>query len=100
MTSMYTDVCPLCREKARVVDWSPPTPWIAVDGCRCGAYFVWTRLWYDRFPGLAEAERAGLQDHVQAMNSEAWITTTDGRPTGAFRVHHTRVPRSEWPPTA
>jgi hypothetical protein len=78
-----TQPCPLCREPADVTDWGPVAQWLAVEGCQCGGFLVWTPLWNGRLARLPDMERKDLLTRVQAARAcghEAWVTTRiDGR---------------------
>lgn len=88
-----TGPCALCREPADVTDWEPVASWLAVEGCQCGGFLVWTPLWTIRLPTLPDLERKRLAQRVQAargQRAEAWLTTADGQVDGPLVVAHAR----------
>jgi hypothetical protein len=88
--------CPLCGERAMILDWRPSVEWAGVEDCRCDAFFVWTALLDSgRLDVLPEEECARLQTRIlelRAGKREAWLHTADGTPRGALVV---RTERSE-----
>jgi hypothetical protein len=71
----------LCDHPATIADWGTQrSPWLAVDGCPCGGFFVWKALWARRLremPGPERRELAGRIRACRANGIEAWVATTD-----------------------
>jgi hypothetical protein len=77
-----TRACFLCGHLATITDWEPVAGWLAVEGCQCVGFLVWTPLWGARLATLADMERKDLLARVQAARAsghEAWVTTKDRR---------------------
>jgi hypothetical protein len=73
--------CPVCGEAATHTDWRPRLPWVAIEGCTCGGYFVEAE-W--RVPGLTARARRELAARIRgfrARKQEVWLTVTPPRST-------------------
>jgi hypothetical protein len=84
--------CPLCARPATVTDWRPTAPWIVVEGCGCGGFFVEPIL-VDRLAQLTARTREELSVRVRGfrvMARDAFLTTTDGTPHGRLTVRMER----------
>jgi hypothetical protein len=86
--------CPLCGERALILDWRPSVEWASVEECRCDAFFVWTVLLdsgqLDVIPADECARLQGRILELRAIEREAWLYTTDGTPGGALVVRSER----------
>jgi hypothetical protein len=89
--------CPLCGERALIINWRPSVDWAGVEDCRCDSFFVWTVLLDSgRLDVIPPEECARLQSRIlelRAREREAWLHTADGTPRGALLV---RTERPEW----
>jgi hypothetical protein len=89
-------VCAFCAKPATVTDWGPHLPWLAVEGCACWGFFVWTGLLAARLPSLSPDERGDLSRGIRkfrAMGHEVWVTTTTGAATGPLVIRTERPGR-------
>jgi hypothetical protein len=89
--------CPVCRQRATLTDWRPSVDWMAIEGCACNGFFVWTGLLDSRLPALTTADRLSLSlriREVRGSGHEAWCTTADGAGTGPLVVRTERPDRS------
>jgi hypothetical protein len=87
------EACPLCGEPAAMPDSRPNIPWIAVDGCGCGGFLVWTALLDARVPRLTGDEREALSSRIRILRKrgvEAWLATRDGTPGGEIVIRDER----------
>jgi hypothetical protein len=66
-----TTVCVLCRHPVTITDWEPIATWLAVEGCPCGDFLVWTPLWGGRLATLPDMERQDLLARIQAARARA-----------------------------
>jgi predicted nucleic acid-binding Zn ribbon protein len=85
--------CPFCGRAATVTDWRPSVPWLAVEGCPCEGFFLWTGLTQGRLTKLSRDARGrvALQIRgIRASGREAWCTTDDGTPAGSLVVRGER----------
>jgi hypothetical protein len=92
MTAVRSSPCPLCLLPAKFFDWSSEVPWLSIEGCRCGGYFVQPAL-FDRPLSLDALVRDSLYSRVAALRAdqrEAWLVTADGRPDGLLEVRGER----------
>jgi hypothetical protein len=88
-----TQPCPLCREPADVTDWGPVAQWLAVEGCQCGGFLVWTPVWDRCLTYVSDIERKDLSERIRAVRargSEAWVGPTDGQVTGPLGISKSR----------
>ena len=86
-----TDVtrCPLCAQRATLIDGDPTGDWRRVDGCLCGGFFVAADCLEWRLPRLGTEERALLSVAIRgfgAMGRDAWLTTADGGISGRLVI--------------
>jgi hypothetical protein len=68
--------CALCTHPATVLDWTPLTEWVVVEGCLCGGFFIAKPLWAQRIPSMPPAEREELGTRIRswrARGDEAWV---------------------------
>jgi hypothetical protein len=75
------------------MDWQPSAPWLAIEGCPCNGFFLWTGLTKKRLTQLTPEMRHTLSLRiigVRAAGSEAWCTTEDGTETGPLVVRAVR----------
>jgi hypothetical protein len=88
--------CPLCGHPAVVTDWRPVSPWLVVEDCPCGAFFIWADLTQSRLTRLTPAARRDLAARVRRVRragQEAWCTSRDGTVSGPLVVRTTRPDR-------
>jgi hypothetical protein len=83
-----TGLCPLCARPVTLTDWRPVAPWLVVEGCGCGGFFVEVSL-IERLAGVSERIRQNLALRVlgyRAIHQDAWVTTRDGTVGGPLTV--------------
>jgi hypothetical protein len=76
----------------KLFDWGPQVPWVSIEGCDCGGFFVRVAL-LDRLAALDDVDCGRLQARVaglRASNRVAWVTTADDRPDGPLEVRAER----------
>ena len=70
--------CPICGVTATLTDWRPQIEWMAVEGCPCGGFLLWTSLLDDgQLARLTAEDRDVLSQRLRqhrATGSEAWLT--------------------------
>ena len=69
--------CPVCGEAARHTDWRPRLPWVAIERCPCGGFFVEAVVLEWRLPALGARERRELSASIRghrARRQEVWLT--------------------------
>jgi hypothetical protein len=75
----------ICAEDATITDWTPiHQPWVTVEGCSCGGYFIAKILWDQSVPRMLASERQELAEHLRtwrARGVEAWVAPVAGRRT-------------------
>lgn len=89
--------CPVCGEAATHTDWRPRLPWVAIEGCPCGGYFVEAVVLEWRVPGLTARARRELAARIRrsrARKQEAWLTVTP--PRSSESVGRLTI-RTRWP---
>jgi hypothetical protein len=72
-----------------IVDWRPLHDWLAVEGCRCGGFFIWSRVWTWRLPVLPPSKREAWAARVRTSRvggREVYLSTADGTITGAITI--------------
>jgi hypothetical protein len=80
--------CPLCAGPVSLLDWRPTAPWIGVEGCACGGFFVEARL-VARLAVMTLRSLEELAARVRVLRligREAWVTTDDGTAGGPLTV--------------
>ena len=95
-----TRACVLCGGAATVTDWAPVATWLAVEGCQCGGFLVWTPVWDSRLTDMSDMERQDLSERIRAARargSEAWVGSTDGQVTGPLVISQSGPRRSSQP---
>jgi len=95
-----TRACVLCGGSATVTDWAPVAAWLAVEGCQCGGFLVWTPVWDSRLTDMSDMERRDLSERIRAARacgSEAWVGPTDGQVTGPLVISQSRPRRPPQP---
>lgn len=92
MVTSAPTACLLCQHPATITDWSPLTSWLAIEGCRCGSFFVWTALWDLRLRYLSDIERKHLSERIRLSGArgDVWISTADGVTQGPIVISGTR----------
>jgi hypothetical protein len=88
--------CPVCGEPAFVLDWRPSVPWLAIEGCACDAFFVWTALLDSRLPTLSREDLGTLSVRIRSVRktgTEAWLTTRDGALGGTLIIRDAQPDR-------
>src|SRR5262245_1805426 len=88
--SMRGAACPVCGERATLTDWRSQFEWIAVEGCPCRGFFVWTPLLdAGRLLPLSREDRGILSQRIRALRatqSNVWLSTRDGTVLGALTI--------------
>src|SRR5262245_4183457 len=89
--------CPVCNGSATLINWWPTLDWLAVEGCGCQGFFVWTPLLDDgRLARLSLDDRATLSQRIRAKHatrSDVWLSTRDGTVKGALILRDERPDR-------
>jgi hypothetical protein len=90
--------CPVCGEAATRTDWRPRLPWVAIEGCPCGGYFVEAVVLEWRLVSLGSPERRELAASIRgfrAREQEVWLTVTPARSSESLGRLTIRTERPE-----
>ena len=85
--------CLVCNAPATIADWTPIQPWLTVEGCGCGGFFVSKGLWDSRLVSMRVRERDELAERIRAWRArgdEAWVTAAGNRVTGPIVIASVR----------
>ena len=89
--------CPVCGVTATLTDWRPHIEWMAIEGCPCSGFFVWTPLLEaGRLARLTVEDRDALSQglrQLRATGSEAWLSARYGTVKGALIICELRPDR-------